>query len=84
MYKRLKEIFEEIAAESGFEILALEIPGDHVHMFESAPQKWSLAEIVRRFKGRSSRLLMKSMSTWEKRIGGHAPRSGQKVTTLVQ
>jgi putative transposase len=42
-----------------FEILALEIPGDNVHMFESAPQKWSPAKIMRRFKGRSSRLLMK-------------------------
>lgn len=59
MYKRLKEIFEEIAAELGFEILALEIPGDHAHMFVSAPPKWSPAEIVRRFKGHSSRLLMK-------------------------
>ncbi len=34
---RLKQIFEEIAAELGFEILPLEIPGDHVHVFVSAP-----------------------------------------------
>ena len=37
IHKRLKEIFEEITAELGFENLALEIPGDHVHMFVSAP-----------------------------------------------
>jgi len=37
VYKRSKEIFEEKTAELGFENLALEIPGDHVHMFVSAP-----------------------------------------------
>jgi len=59
VYKRLKEIFKGKTAELGFGILVLEIPGNHVHMFVFAPPKWSPAEIVRRFKGRSTLLLMK-------------------------
>ena len=56
--ERLKEICYEVAAELDCEILALEAMPDHVHLFVSCPPKWSPSEIVRRFKGRSSRLLM--------------------------
>jgi putative transposase len=55
---RLKEICHQVAVELGVEILALEVLPDHVHLFVSCPPKWSPSEIVRRFKGRSSRLLM--------------------------
>jgi putative transposase len=50
---RLKEICQDVAI-----VLALEATPDHVHLFVSCPPKWSPAEIVHRFKGRSSRLLM--------------------------
>ncbi len=56
--KRLQAICATIATELEFEILALEVMPDHVHLFVSCPPKWSPAEVVRRFKGRSSRLLM--------------------------
>jgi len=58
-YKRSKEIFEEIAVELSVENLVLVIPDDRVHMFISSPLNWSPTKIVRRFKGRSPRPMMK-------------------------
>jgi len=53
----LKEIFYQIAEKWGFEILALEIMPDHVHLFVSAPPKYAPAQIIKIFKGASSREL---------------------------
>jgi putative transposase len=55
----LKEIFHRIAEKWGFEILALEIMPDHVHLFVSAPPKYAPAQIIKIFKGASSRELGK-------------------------
>jgi len=55
----LKEIFHQIAERWGFEILALEIMPDHVHLFVSAPPKYAPAQIIKIFKGASSRELGK-------------------------
>ena len=54
---RLKQLLGEIATQYGFEILAHEVMPDHVHLFVSAPPKFSPAEIVRLFKGITSRRL---------------------------
>jgi putative transposase len=56
---KLKELLAEIATQYGFEILAVEVMSDHVHLFVSAPPKFSPAEIVRLFKGITSRKLKK-------------------------
>ena len=56
---RLKQLFREIATQYGFEILAdeaLRVP-DHVHLFVSAPPKFAPAQVVRLFKGITSRRL---------------------------
>ncbi len=64
--ERLKILLAEIAAQYGFIILAVEVMLDHtgtarqcrcVHRFVSAPPKFSPAEIVRYFKGITSRRL---------------------------
>lgn len=47
---RLKELLAEIATQYGFEIMAVEVMPDHVHLFVSAPPKFSRAEIVRLLK----------------------------------
>ena len=70
---RLKELLAEIATQNGFEILAVEVMPDHVHLFVSAPPKFSPAEIVRLFKGITSHRLRKEFESirhpyW----GGHA------------
>lgn len=51
MESRLKEIFQDTAKQYGFDILGMEIMPDHIHLFVSAPPRWSPAEIVKKFKG---------------------------------
>ncbi len=55
--KRLHEICEAVVQEHGWAILNLAIKPDHVHLFVEATTKESPHEIVRAFKGRSSRIL---------------------------
>lgn len=58
----LKEIFNEIAEGSGVEIKALSVQPDHVHLFVSAPPRYSPAELVNLFKGVSARRLLEKFS----------------------
>ena len=53
----LENLFEEIAQEYGFEILAMEIMPDHIHLFVSAPPKYSPSTIAKIFKGISGKKL---------------------------
>lgn len=54
---RLREICEEVATERSWKILELSIQPDHVHLFVGANPKDTPNEIIRAFKGRSSRIL---------------------------
>ena len=67
---RLKELLAEIAMQYGFEILAVEVMPDHVHLFVSAPAKFSPAEIVRLFKGITSRRLKKEFESLRRQYWG--------------
>jgi len=51
----LKQIFSEIAQEYDFEILEQEMAKDHVHIFVSAPPRYSPATIVNILKSISAR-----------------------------
>jgi len=53
----LEELFEKIAQEYGFEILAMEVMPDHIHLFVSAPPKYSPSTIAKIFKGVSAKKL---------------------------
>jgi len=55
----LKERLAEIATQSGFEILAVEVMPEPVHLLVSAPPKSASAEIVRWFK----RMTLRSRTT---------------------
>src|SRR4051794_25898209 len=55
--KRLRELCVEVALEQEWTILNLAIQPDHVHLFVEATPKEAPNEIVRAFKGRSSRVL---------------------------
>jgi putative transposase len=55
--ERLKQIIEEVCKENDWEILALEIMPDHVHLFLSAPPYFSPHIILRKIKGKSARIL---------------------------
>jgi putative transposase len=54
---RLDSILREVLTELDCTVLALEIMPDHLHLFVSAPPTLAPHQIVRRIKGRSSRLL---------------------------
>ena len=90
---RLKELLAEIATQYGFEILAVEVTPalaagasvpDPVHLFVSAPPKFAPAEIVRLFKGITSRRLRKSLKASVASIGANMQRCGPKGTMLVR
>ncbi|HYX72724.1 MAG TPA: IS200/IS605 family transposase [Nitrososphaera sp.] len=53
--QRLLEILAEIAHNYRFEIIAMEVMPDHIHMLVEAPPKYAPAKIVQIFKGISSR-----------------------------
>lgn len=59
---RLRGVLHEIAQEKGFEILALEIQPDHVHLFYSAPPAIAPSLAVQWFKGISARTLFSEFS----------------------
>lgn len=55
--ERLKELIGEVAEHHGFVVHELEVMPDHVHMFVECDPTRSVAEIVNRFKGATSRFL---------------------------
>jgi len=54
---KLKEIFYEIAYKYEMEIIAIEVMRNHIHLFVSAPPRYALSQIVKYFKGISSKWL---------------------------
>jgi putative transposase len=67
---RLKELLAEIATQYGFEIMAVEVMPDHVHLFVNAAPKFSPAEIVRLFKGITSHRLKKEFESLRRQYWG--------------
>nr|WP_241267194.1 IS200/IS605 family transposase [Streptomyces scabichelini] len=54
---RLRELIEQKAAERGWEIIALEVMPDRVHLFVKHDPKSSASYVVNQFKAFTSRLL---------------------------
>lgn len=50
---------QNVALENNWKITAKEVMPDHVHLFVSADVKSKPEQVVKRFKGRSSRYLRK-------------------------
>ena len=67
---RLKAWLAEIATQSGFEILAVEVTPDPVHRLVSAPAKFAPAEMVRLFKGITWRRLKKAFESLRRQDWG--------------
>lgn len=49
---RTAELLKEIAVRWNLEIIAQEVMPDHIHLFVSAPPKFSPAKLAQLFKGR--------------------------------
>lgn len=54
---RLKELIDEVASDFQMTVHTVEVMPDHVHLFVESDPRWCIAEIVNRFKGRSSKIL---------------------------
>ena len=68
--ERLRALFGEIATQYGFEILASAVLPDHVHLFVSVPPKYAPAQVVRLFKGITSRRLKQEFPRIRQAYGG--------------
>lgn len=55
--ERLEKVLRGVAPENGWDIVAMEVMPDHVHLFVSVDPLRSPHLIVKAFKGRSSRVL---------------------------
>src|SRR5215470_1891324 len=65
---RLKELFAEVAREHDMKIHAVEVMPDHVHLFVESDPTQCVAEIVNRFKGRTSRILRQEFRSLRSRL----------------
>ena len=54
---RLRQIIDEVAAEKDWNVIQVAILPDHVHLFVQTDVQHAPTQIVKAFKGRSSRLL---------------------------
>jgi putative transposase len=89
--KGIKTSFQEISERYGFEIDTMEVKDDHVHLFLSAPPRYSPARIVQIIKRISAKMVFKEFPEVKKQLwggefwsGGYFVRSvGDKVTSEV-
>ncbi len=65
---RLRQLLAEKAAALDMTIHALEVMPDHVHLFVEADPTLSVAEIVNRFKGFTSRVLRQEFAMLRSRL----------------
>ena len=80
---RLKEIFLEISEHYEFEIDTMEVVSDHVHIFLSAPPRYSPAKIVNIHKGVSSRTMFNEFPELKRNLwGGELWSDGYFVRTV--
>jgi len=87
----IKEIFQQIAEEFEFEIDTMEVMGDHVHVFLSAPPRYSPARIVQIMKSISAKQVFRRFPhlqdvLWKRELwsDGYFVRTvGDKVTAEV-
>lgn len=65
---RLSELLKEVAERWQLELIAHEIMPDHVHLFVSAPPKFSPAKLAQLFKGTTSYVLRLEFPELKKQI----------------
>ena len=89
--KGIKTSFQEISERYGFEIDTMEVKDDHVHLFLSAPPRYSPARIVQVMKSISAKMVFKEFPEVKKQLwggefwgDGYFVRSvGDKVTSEI-
>jgi putative transposase len=67
--ERLKEVIRQTASKRDWDVAALEVMPDHVHLFISPPPTTSPADVVKVCKGVSARLLLKEFPDLARKTG---------------
>jgi putative transposase len=81
--KRLQVLLKEIAVEKGFEIGALDVMPDHLHVFVSAHPKIAASYIYKMLKGISARKLLMEFPALSKKLWrGHLWNPSTYVETI--
>jgi putative transposase len=68
--KSLKKTFQEIAERYGFDIDTMGVQDDHVHLFLSAPPRYSPAGIVQIIKSISAKVVFKQFPEVREQLWG--------------
>ncbi|MGQ9512426.1 IS200/IS605 family transposase [Thermodesulfitimonas sp.] len=81
----LKETIATLCREHAYELLALEVMPDHVHVFLAAPPKVAPAVIAKVLKGSTARTVFVKHPELKKKLwGGHLWNPGYYVGTAGQ
>ena len=56
--EELQRLIEEVAKRNDIEIISLSIQPNHMHLFVSAPPRFSLAQLINLFKGYTAKKLL--------------------------
>ena len=84
-------MFEEIAGQYDITIEEMEVSPDHIHIFCSFPPRYSIAQVVTRFKNLSARAIFREYPEVKRQLWGgefwedgyFARTVGDKVTAEV-
>jgi REP-associated tyrosine transposase len=66
--QRLKDIIRGVVAEVAAELIELEVMPDHVHVLVEVDPQFGIHTLVKRMKGRSSRLLRQEFPKLKSRL----------------
>jgi putative transposase len=88
---RVEEMFKEIGEAYDITIDEMEVSPDHVHLFCSFPPRYSIAQVVTRFKSLSARAVFREFPQVKRKLWGgefwedgyFAGTVGDKVTAEV-
>ena len=79
----VKQCFQEIAVVNDFEIEAMEVAEDHVHIFLGFAPRYSISQVVQRLKGQSARRIFQMFPEVKKELwGGELWEDGYFVRTV--
>ena len=89
--ERVRKMFAEIAEQYDITIDEMEVSSDHVHIFCSFPPRYSIAQVVTRFKSLSARAIFREYPQVKRQLWGgefwedgyFARTVGDKVTAEV-
>ncbi len=81
--ERVEQMFREIAEVYDITIDEMEVSPDHVHLFCSFPPRYSIAQVVTRFKSLSARAVFRELPQVKRQLwGGEFWESGYFARTV--